>query len=338
MPVCVLYIYIYSSRGMASHVKQKYSPLDWTECFDTREIITIPGTLDISFLFFLGLQINPCQKIEATVDTPGPVFLLHHGAGSSALSFGFTAKHIKEFTHGKCSIVAYDCRGHGNTKTEEDTDFSQARLSDDLVLVAETLYQGNVPDIILVGHSMGGPIVVDVTQRKRLPHILGVSVLDVVEGSAIEALVSMNSYLATRPTFFTSVEQAIQWSVKSHTVRNVESARLSIPPLLKPQEDHPSQYVWRTDLRNTELYWTDWFTGLSTKFLACAAAKQLILAGTDRLDKTLIIGQMQGKFQLHIFPEAGHFLQEDAPSKTAHCLVEFWERNQRLVLPPKVKI
>ena len=47
---------------------------------------------------------------------------------------------------------------------------------------------------------------------------------------------------------------------------------------------------------------------------------------------------MIGKFQLHIIPEAGHFLQEDEPEKTARCLVEFWKRNKRLVLPPKVPL
>ena len=45
-----------------------------------------------------------------------------------------------------------------------------------------------------------------------------------------------------------------------------------------------------------------------------------------------------GKFQLQIFPEAGHFIQEDQPAKTAHVLVDFYKRNDRsaLVLPPKV--
>jgi protein phosphatase methylesterase 1 len=96
--------------------------------------------------------------------------------------------------------------------------------------------------------------------------------------------------------------------------------------------------VWITDLIGTRPYWTEWFQGLSDKFLNSGTAKLLILAGTDRLDKPLIIGQMQGKFQLQIFPDAGHFLQEDAPGKTAGCLIEFWKRNKRLVLPPKVKI
>lgn len=53
-----------------------------------------------------------------------------------------------------------------------------------------------------------------------------------------------------------------------------------------------------------------WFTSLSSRFLACKTAKLLILAGADRLDKELMIGQMQGKFQQEVFTDAGHCLQE----------------------------
>ena len=63
-----------------------------------------------------------------------------------------------------------------------------------------------------------------------------------------------------------------------------------------------------------------------------------MLAGTDRLDKELMIGQMQGKFQLVVIPEAGHFVHEDVPGRVAGLLVEFYRRNDRsqMVLPPKV--
>lgn len=43
-------------------------------------------------------------------------------------------------------------------------------------------------------------------------------------------------------------------------------------------------------------------------------ARLLILAGTDRLDKTLMIGQMQGKFQLEVVTDVGHMLHE-VPSR-----------------------
>ena len=39
-----------------------------------------------------------------------------------------------------------------------------------------------------------------------------------------------------------------------------------------------------------------------------------------------------------MFPEAGHFIHEDLPEKTAGVIVDFYKRNDRsaLVLPPKV--
>jgi len=40
------------------------------------------------------------------------------------------------------------------------------------------------------------------------------------------------------------------------------------------------------------------------------AARLLVLAGTDRLDKELMIGQMQGKFQMEVVPDVGHMLHE----------------------------
>jgi protein phosphatase methylesterase 1 len=114
------------------------------------------------------------------------------------------------------------------------------------------------------------------------------------------------------------------------------------------------------ELGSTEAYWTNWFTGMSAKFLSGKGAKLLILAGTDRLDKELMIGQMQGtirfstdyigysrtslithctgKFQLQVFPASGHFLHEDQPDKTAEVIIEFVRRNDRsaMVMPPKV--
>ncbi|TKA83838.1 hypothetical protein B0A55_00133 [Friedmanniomyces simplex] len=146
----------------------------------------------------------------------------------------------------------------------------------------------------------------------------------------------MKTYLASRPTTFDTLDEAIQWHLRSRTLRNPESAHASVPALFLPTPS--GKFVWRTDLAATAPYWDQWFAGMSRKFLAGRGAKELILAGTDRLDRELMIGQMQGKFQLVVVPEAGHFVQEDVPGKTAGLLVEFFRRNDRgaMVLPPKV--
>ncbi|KAI9247477.1 Alpha/Beta hydrolase protein [Phascolomyces articulosus] len=309
--------------------KDRYAPVSWDTYFEEYQDIAIPNTSNTFRVYRIDAQ-PPNQS--------HPVFVLHHGAGHSGLSFAMTAHAIKVQTEGQCSIIALDSRGHGDTHTSNDEDYSLETMSNDLVNVIQQLYKEEKPDLILVGHSMGGSVVVDVASKKCLSNVVGVCVLDVVEGSAMDALASMTTILSTRPQQFKSVEQAIQWSQKSGTVHNLKSARVSVPTLVRPIDNDSSTLVWRTDLIKTKPYWTEWFENLSSKFLSCPAAKLLILAGTDRLDKPLMIGQMQGKFQLHIIPEAGHFLQEDEPERTAQCLVEFWKRNKRLVLPPKVPL
>jgi len=124
-------------------------------------------------------------------------------------------------------------------------------------------------------------------------------------------------------------------SVSTNTIRNAYSARVSIPPIFKKDPVAVFPFQWRTPLRSTSPYWSSWFEGLSSEFLKTRAARLLVLAGTDRLDDELMIGQMQGKFQLVVVPGVGHILQEDDPTRLAEILVEFWRRNERVGLGVK---
>ncbi|KAF0531753.1 protein phosphatase methylesterase [Gigaspora margarita] len=275
-----------------------------------------------------------------SANNSSPLFVLHHGAGYSALTFALAALHIKNLTNGESTIFAYDCRGHGKTKTSDDLNLSLGQLSQDLVDVLKAAFGNDVitnREIFLVGHSMGGCVVADVMSRKLISSATCMAVIDVVEGSAMEALSGMLNFCRNRPSEFKTLEDAILWSKKSGSIRNIESARISIPCLLTEQETHTNikKYTWRTDLAATQPHWEGWFSGLSEKFLSSNAAKLLILAGTDRLDKPLTIAQMQGKYQLMVLPEAGHMVQEDIPERTASALVDFWKRNEKLILPVK---
>ena len=88
-----------------------------------------------------------------------------------------------------------------------------------------------------------------------------------------------------------------------------------------------NQLTWHTPLPLTVTFWPTWFTGMSARFLRSRGAKLLVLAGTDRLDKELMVGQMQGKFQLEVVPGAGHFVHEDAVERVGEVVVGFWRRN-----------
>lgn len=282
--------------------------------------------------------------------TKDPLFVCHHGAGASALSFALLALELRRLLP-KAGILSLSARGHGSIVTstsnpsEEILDYSLSTLTSDALsminLTRTSQSWPQLPPTILIGHSLGGAII---TTLATTPHfrafgqsLIGYCVLDVVEGSALEALSHMKTYLSSRPQSFPTIPEAITWHLRTRTIRSQKSAEASVPSLLKP--NLPGQgYTWRTDLSATSSWWPEWFHSLSSKFLTGRGAKLLILAGTDRLDKELMIGQMQGKFQLVVIPEGGHFVHEDVAEKVAGLLVEFFKRNDRsqMVLPPKV--
>ncbi|GAA5990652.1 hypothetical protein JCM11641_001263 [Rhodosporidiobolus odoratus] len=276
------------------------------------------------------------------------VFVCVHGAGYSGLSWACLAQELVEKGDGKVGVLAYDARGHGKTvlppavTSEVDLiDMSLEYMANDLVALLKAMYpvRAQAPSLILVGHSMGGAVVAEAcnTLVRDVAEVAGIVVIDVVEGTAIEALSGMSALIAGQPKMFDSPEDAIAWHVESRTINNIASARVSVPPLLRPLQDGAARQGWRVDLQQTEPFWRGWFTGLSGKFLACRAAKLLLLAGTDRLDKDLLIGQMQGKYQLEIDPHVGHCVHEDAPGRTAETLLSFHERNQRVDLPQPLR-
>ncbi|ELU08215.1 hypothetical protein CAPTEDRAFT_173271 [Capitella teleta] len=347
--------------------KRDYTPVMWDAYFATMKDITVSND-------------NVFRVYE--VGTEGPVCFFLHGGGFSALSWSVLSKTLCGLV--KCRCAAVDLRGHGDTTTQDETDMSAAVLSKDVGDVISAYYGEEAPPIILIGHSMGGAIAVHTAHHNLVPSLIGLVVIDVVEGTAMEALSSMQSFLRSRPPGFKSLEHAIEYCVRSGAVRNVESARVSMvgqlkrkdtnepasavmelsseeappPPGTIAEEDEENeeeeddsakkskssagfkrpvndlhQFVWRIDLSNTEKYWRGWFEGLSNLFLGCSVPKMLLLAGVDRLDKDLTVGQMQGKFQMQVLPQSGHAVHEDCPDKVADVLATFMVRHK--VAAPK---
>ncbi|KAI3623614.1 PPE1 [Malassezia furfur] len=310
-----------------------FAPLESDDCFTT--------ALDVELLVEgsaaparVRTYFTPPGTAQAGGDlSKSTVVVCHHGAGADALSFALLAKEITRRTHGELGILAYDCRAHGRTRfpAEAAHDVSLGALTTDLLDVVTTLFPepAKRPSIVLVGHSMGGAVAVAAAhtlQEQSLARVSGVAMLDIVEGTSLQSLPHMLHIIQRRPEGFVNVEAAIQWHVETRALRNLESARRSVPSLLRHDARHaPLPWRWVTDLAATEPYWRGWFTGLSERFLTTRAPRLLILAESDHLDQPLMIGQMQGKFQLSIAREAGHCVHE--------TLVQFWERNERPVLP-----
>lgn len=99
----------------------------------------------------------------------------------------------------------------------------------DVGAIIAKLYPETAPPIMLIGHSMGGAICVHIASLQLIPSLIGCVVIDVVEGTAMEALASMQSFLRSRPQHFKSIQQAIEWSIRSGQIRNSASAKVSMP-------------------------------------------------------------------------------------------------------------
>uniref|UniRef100_A0A4W5KLP6 Protein phosphatase methylesterase 1 n=1 Tax=Hucho hucho TaxID=62062 RepID=A0A4W5KLP6_9TELE len=296
-----------SKMRMGPGRKRDFSPLSWNEYFESMEDVEVENdnAKDTFRIYCSGQH--------------GPVLLLLHGGGHSALSWAvFTAVIYNRIN---CRVVAMDLRAHGDTKVKNSDDLSAETMAKDIGKVVEALYGENPPPIMMIGHSMGGAIAVHTAAANHVPSLLGLCVIDVVEGTAMDALNSMQNFLRSRPKTFKSVENAIEWSVKSGQIRNVESARVSMggqvkkceEPLNSPgvsksisdgiieeeeeeeeeegESNHKRKkeddqevkketlYTWQIDLSKTEKYWEGWFSGLSALFLSCPVPKLLLLAG-----------------------------------------------------------
>ncbi len=296
-----------SSTGtvIPSSSQRPAPPLPWSDYFAQEFYMERAPTPSSSAAKF-HVYITPPGSAKA------PLLVLHHGAGSSALTFALFAKEVRKAMP-ELGILAVEAREHGSvvwgSEGAVDDDLSIDLLGQDLIDMIHATHARlgwkELPMIVLMGHSLGGAVVTHVAHNSALGNkLLGYAVLDVVEGSAMEALKHMQTYLASRPKTFATLEAAMEWHVRSRTLRNLQSARASVPSLLLQTPE--GRWAWRTDLSSTEAYWPNWFGGMSAKFLGGKGAKLLVLAGTDRLDKELMIGQMQGEVHHLCGIQAGH--------------------------------
>ncbi|QLQ80928.1 hypothetical protein HG537_0E02830 [Torulaspora globosa] len=304
--------------------------LGWEEFFENNERYTL-SERNFEFNTYFTLP-KSCQ------DASIPVFIFHHGAGSSGLTFANLSKQLVEKLEGKCAVFSFDARGHGRTRPidlSKEVTYDLEAFIYDFVTLVNLFYERHLKklvvqklSIIFVGHSLGASICTFAYAHRTAEireRSLGVCMLDIVEEAAIQALQKVHSFLISTPNVFNNYNEAVDWHVQHGLSRCRESAQVAIPALFTATK---TQKVVRiTNLNDFRPYWHTWFKNLSHSFVALPTNKLLLLAGNDNLDKELIIGQMQGKYQLVVFQDSGHFIQEDVPRKTAITLIDFWKRN-----------
>jgi pimeloyl-ACP methyl ester carboxylesterase len=190
--------------------------------------------------------------------------------------------------------------------------------------------------VFLAGHSLGGAVACAVSERREWrQRLLGLALLDIVEGTALESIRHMPEFLRRRPRCFPSVDDAVAWFTHMGGMRVPAHAWLSVPPLLRRVPVAASLagavstdevFEWVSDLAATEPHWAGWFSGMDGRFLHAVCPRLLCLSSRDSLDRDLTVAHMQGQFQLEIVRDCGHYLMEDAPDVVARVLLRFIQR------------
>eukprot|EP00510_Aplanochytrium_minuta_P002522 CAMPEP_0184006312 /NCGR_PEP_ID=MMETSP0954-20121128/606_1 /TAXON_ID=627963 /ORGANISM="Aplanochytrium sp, Strain PBS07" /LENGTH=358 /DNA_ID=CAMNT_0026284813 /DNA_START=635 /DNA_END=1711 /DNA_ORIENTATION=- len=258
------------------------------------------------------------------------VVIFFHGAGQSSCSFlplilslSKTGRQLFPL-----ALVAFDARGHGKTNIDNESNLSLDVLTADALAFIDTVCETGAA-LLLIGHSLGGAVATSVAKQLSSKYkLLGLMLIDIVEGSALESIADSQSVIKCRPKRFSSVQSAIDWAMKRKIIKNRSQAAITFPGQMRQLGSEC--FEWRTDLEMTFPFWKGWFQGLSANFLSVpVTGKLLLVGGWNRLDTELTTAQMQGKFKLVMAPMGidGHFLHEDAPDYVAHIVADFIVRN-----------
>jgi protein phosphatase methylesterase 1 len=153
-------------------------PIPWTTYFERELFLPSPdGTITYH------AYLNSPAPSAGPGKPPGPLFVTHHGAGSSGLSFAVLGSEIRKRLP-SAGILSLDARGHGLTTTTfassregvagdseqadeaaEELDLTLPTLAADLLavitLTQSAMHWPALPAIILVGHSLGGAVVTE---------------------------------------------------------------------------------------------------------------------------------------------------------------------------------
>ena len=177
----------YKHSAHQTYRSSQSTPISWTDFF-TQELYLEQNDPNANIRITHHVYLIPPSE-------SAPLFVMHHGAGSSGLSFAVCAEEIRKALP-KAGILSLDCRDHGSTQvTRTDGDSSSVEmdltletLSRDLLFVINETrskmgWGQDLPDIVLVGHSLGGAVITDVAKQGALGQkLLAYAVLDVVEG------------------------------------------------------------------------------------------------------------------------------------------------------------
>lgn len=255
--------------------------------------------------------------VEGTVVSSDglPIHYRAAGSGEPALVFvhawscdgGYWEEQLEHFAPGH-RVIALDLGGHGQSGTGRES-WSMAAFASDVQTVVETL---DLKDVVLIGHSMGGAVVVEAALRMpgRVRAVVGVDNFQAVSMPlSPDQIAGFVGYLQS--DFRTNVDAWVRTmfpaDADSVLVTRVAADMASAPP-----------EVGLGALRET----LDWYSHAAPGALErLRVPLKCINSDKNPTDKDGLSARVKG-YSLRLMPGRGHFLMLEDPETFDRLLEE----------------
>jgi pimeloyl-ACP methyl ester carboxylesterase len=276
-----------------------------------RRIIFIIGLV----LMGIGILITGCGTSKLpTIRSSDGVQIAYHtvGEGDPALVFvhgwscdkSYWKEQIPFFSE-KYRVVTIDLAGHGDSG-EDRTDWSIPAFGQDVASVIKAL---NLKRVILIGHSMGGPTIIEAAKLvpKRVIGLIGVDTFSNFElrytNEQFKQLIApfeLDFYNAT----MAFVKSMFTTSTDSNLVNRIAEDMAKSPPAVGLGAFHALfQYDPIPTLESIKI--------------------PIIAINADRWPTNVEAGQRHSvSFSLKLMPGLGHFIMMEDPEKFNRLLLE----------------
>ena len=250
-----------------------------------------------------GVQI--CFKKEGVNQ---PVLLFIHGWSNDKTIWNEQMSYFSE----KYTVVSIDLPGFGESGHNRQK-WTIGNYSDDVVSVVESLKLNNV---VLVGFSMGAPVVIDAA-TKMLEEVIGIVVVDNLQNIEIKyPLAMVNSVdslfmdLVTNPT----KEKIVAGGFIKH---NVDESYKKILEMLDT-EDNPGKIGWSESFK----LMFHWLNTSSRSTIEKVEAPIVAINSDNQPTNTEGFKKYNENFNAKIISNTGHVLMWDATDEFNRLLDE----------------
>ncbi|EKX38665.1 hypothetical protein GUITHDRAFT_115212 [Guillardia theta CCMP2712] len=172
--------------------------------------------------------------------------------------------------------------------------------------------------VVLVGHSLGGAIAVEIAQKELIHNLKAIVIIETSEGLVKDSMSRARQFLDRRPTRFGSVDEAVNWAIDSEIYKSREAAESSVPRMLVEDGDG---WVWKTNLSEKLEDASKW----KCHKLVIVCAKESLDCNLMEFEQHSIMEKLTEINQAEIIP-GGHMIHEERPKDVAKLIINFLSR------------